>query len=47
MRQLRDMLVWLLLFSVPILICYSFSVYGKLAADKAQAGVTPLVTRHQ
>ena len=47
MRQLRDMLVWLLLFSVPILICYSFSVYGKLAADEERARVAPLVTHHQ
>jgi hypothetical protein len=29
MRQLRDLLVWLMIFGVPVLMCYAISSYGK------------------
>jgi hypothetical protein len=29
MRQLRDLLVWLMIFGVPVLMCYVKSTYGQ------------------
>ena len=42
MRHLRDTLVWLLLFSIPILMCYFINSRGKLETGEERPHVTLL-----